>query len=72
MKRLYNESLPALNAKMVMLHNEGYKCITTKDIFNYLDLKWSKDTQICDMVDDIINADGFIISRNIKENLYKI
>ncbi len=72
MRRLYSQLLPALSSKEKSLHNEGYMLITKKDIFNYLEENWDRNSDISDMVDDIMNVDGYCISKNIKnEKLYR-
>ena len=69
MRKLYNELLPALSSRELSLHNEGYVFITKKDIFNYLKVKWDKNSEISDIVDDIMHVDGYDVSKFIRNDV---
>ena len=58
---LYQRLLPALKSKKKLLSIEGFKSVKKSDIWDYLRYnKWSNQTglELCDMVDDILNADN--------------
>lgn len=65
-QELYNALIPAFNVKLRMFSKSEYKDIKRKDIWNYLkDNKWisSINLTISEMVSDIINVDGYKITK---------
>ncbi len=63
-EELYKRILPALKSKKKVLHKEGFKSISEKDIWDYLRFnKWQKShsLELCDMVDDILNTENVLI-----------
>ena len=76
LKDLYNTVLPALKAKEEELHREKYVMISKDSIWNYLlEEKWimEDDLDISSIIDDILNADGYKISKYIKrQEIFKI
>jgi len=71
LKDLYNTVLPALNARVQELHREKFVMISKDSIWNYLlEKKWvmEDDLDISSIIDDIMNADGYKISKYIKRN----
>lgn len=68
---LYNMVKPALSTKMSDLHKEKYVMIKEENIWNYLlEKKWilEDNLELSSIVDDILNADGYKISKYMKES----
>ena len=59
LQELYERLLPAMEAKIFELNNNGVKYITVDDIWTYLKkYKWvnSRDLTLSECVDDILNT----------------
>ncbi len=70
LKDLYNTVLPALNAREQELHREKFVMISKDSIWNYLlERKWimEDDLDISSIIDDIMNVDGYKVSKYIKK-----
>lgn len=70
LKDLYNTVLPALQAREQELHREKFVMISKDSIWNYLlERKWimEDDLDISSIIDDIMNVDGYKISKYIKK-----
>lgn len=75
LKDLYNTVLPALKAREEELHREKYVMISKEQIWNYLlEEKWvlEDNLDISSIIDDILNVDGYKLSKHIKkEEIFK-
>ncbi len=63
-EELYQRVLPALKSKRKLLLLDGFKSIKKSDIWEFLrETKWSNinGLELCDLVDDILNADNTAI-----------
>lgn len=68
---LYIRVLPALRSKVTELNNIGVRNISELMIWNsIMDKKWksSKNLELCDIVDDILNIDNFELINSLKKN----
>ncbi len=64
-QELYDRIKPALRSKKKLLSKDGYKKIKEADIWDYMRKKvWASSygLELCDMVDDILNANNSDIS----------
>lgn len=71
LKDLYNTVLPALNARENELHRQKFVMISKDSIWNYLlQEKWIMEDELdlSTIIDDIMNVDGYKISKYIKRN----
>jgi len=71
LKDLYDTVLPALNAREGELHREKFVMISKDSIWNYLlEQKWIIEDKldISSIIDDIMNVDGYKLSKYIKRN----
>ncbi|MBE6152886.1 MAG: hypothetical protein E7166_01475 [Firmicutes bacterium] len=71
LKDLYNTVLPALKAREQELHREKFMMISKDSVWNYLlEQKWimEDDLDLASIIDDIMNADGYKISKYIDKN----
>lgn len=69
---LYQRLKPALNSKVSELSREGYKYLTSEDVWNYLkEIKWKKSRNLSlnEMVSDIFNSDCESIDTYFKESM---
>ena len=69
-EELFLRVRPALRVKLNELKNNGYDDINDIDIWNYLiQVKWtrSRDLYLCDVVNDIFNADDIGIVEYAKD-----
>lgn len=69
LKDLYNTVLPALKAREEELHREKFVMISKDSIWNYLlEEKWimEDNLDIHSIIDDILNVDGYKLSKYIK------
>ena len=67
---LYKRVKPALNSKVKELRREKYDYIKEEDVWNYLvKNKWdsAQGLVLCEIVDDILNAENKKIERFIKD-----
>ena len=75
LKDLYNTVLPALKAREEELHREKFVMISKDNIWNYLlEEKWimEDNLDISSIIDDILNVDGYKVSKYInKEEIIK-
>lgn len=75
LKDLYNTVLPALKAREEELHREKFVMISKDNIWNYLlEEKWimEDNLDISSIIDDILNVDGYKLSKYInKEEIIK-
>lgn len=72
LEELYKRLKPALAAKISDIHRSGFKYIKEEDIWNYLkEIRWtkSKDLNLYQMVDDVLNADEIAIDNYLKEKI---
>ena len=73
MKELYKKVTPALNAKEEILHVQNFQIIKADDIWNYLLFnKWMNNKsklELSDIVSDIMNVDGYLVSKYVLENM---
>lgn len=71
---LYQRLLPALKSKKKLLSIDGFKSVKKGDIWDYLRYnKWSNQSglELCDMVDDILNADNAAIAEYAHNRVLK-
>ena len=71
---LYKRVKPALNSKVKELKREKYDYIKEEDVWNYLvKNKWAsaQGLVLCEIVDDILNAENKKIDRFIKDERKK-
>ena len=71
-EELFFRVRPALKAKSNELYNLGYSYVTDYDIWNYLiQVKWikSKNLYLCDVVNDIFNANNIGIVEYSKDRM---
>ena len=71
---LYKRVKPALNSKVKELRREKYDYIKEEDVWNYLvKNKWAsaQGLVLCEIVDDILNAENKKIDRFIKDERKK-
>ncbi len=69
---LYRRIKPALITKKEEMYRLGYAYIKAEDIWNYLkDVKWinSKNLDLYQMVNDVLNSDNALIDKYLKEKL---
>lgn len=69
---LYNRLKPALRVKVADISRSGLNYIKEEDIWNYLkEVKWSKskNLNLYQMVDDVLNVDNMVIDSYLKEKL---
>ncbi len=69
---LYKRIRPALLTKKLEMHKLGFIYIKEEDIWNYLkDIKWvdSKNLDLYQMVNDVLNSDNTLIDKYLKEKL---
>lgn len=73
-KELYERVKPALTTKSKELKRMNYFYIKEEDIWNYLkQYKWtnSKNLNLYEMIDDILNIDVYKIDNFVKEEYRK-
>ena len=71
---LYKRIKPALTTKKQEMHRDGYIYIKEEDIWNYLkEYKWvnSKNLNLYEMIDDILNIDTYKLDSYVKEEYRK-
>ena len=69
---LYKRLTPALNSKEMEFKNMGFDHLTKKEIWKYLSsCKWNKtkDLNLYQMVDDILNIDYIALDKFIKNEI---
>lgn len=74
-KELYERVKPALMTKYKELKRMNYFYIKEEDIWNYLkNYKWknSKNLNLYEMIDDILNVDVYKLDGFVKEEYRKI
>ena len=74
-KELYERVKPALTTKYKELKRMNYFYIKEEDIWNYLkNYKWknSKNLNLYEMIDDILNVDVYKLDGFVKEEYRKI
>lgn len=72
LEELYERLKPALKTKASEMHRTGYDYIRYEDIWNYLkESKWktSKNLNLHEMVDDILNSEEILIDNYLREKL---
>ena len=69
---LYKTVFPALKSRKEDLHREKYVMVTEDDIWNYLvETNWidSANLELSTIIDDILNVDGYKVSKYIKDKM---
>lgn len=69
---LYKTVFPALKSRKEDLHREKYVMVSEDDIWNYLvETNWmdSDNLELSTIIDDILNVDGYKVSKYIKDKM---
>lgn len=69
---LHKRLLPALRSKCKLLSLNGCEYISEKDIWDFMSLNvWNntKGLELCDMVDDILNASDTVLVSYYREKV---
>ena len=75
LEELYKRVKPALMTKKEQMRRNGYVYIKEEDIWNYLkEYKWinSKNLNLYEMIDDILNIDIYKLDSYVKEEYRKV
>lgn len=69
---LYKTVFPALKSRKEDLHREKYVMVSEDDIWNYLvETNWmdSANLELSTIIDDILNVDGYKVSKYVKDKM---